>query len=124
MQVQKNSYVGGILQDLTIEDISEFTREALYFSIKSYDFSEDTQMDPITFFSRVFSKIKIEKINSKNIEAEISFELFSHPHPDVFEKKLNNKGISDVNVNICVYRIGQHSYWLAEVEPIFKIQDN
>lgn len=102
MMIKKARKFSGVVASDSIEQIFDKIHYYLIYEIRNNKFEEPPYIE----------------INSKNIELEEVDFLYQHPVEDDIIKKLNDKSIADIRISLTIYRIGQHSYWLAETEPV------
>ncbi len=114
---RKECFESGALGNLTINDVQEYVRCRLRESIMLCDTPKLETLDTIRYsewLNELFCKKKTITLNDKNVEYSENFWMVHGWGCDAeFQRGLTKYDISDINVELIIYRIGSYSYWAA-----------
>lgn len=110
-------FENGALGQLSIDQVREYIRERLREKIITCD---NDKLDTLcaeqysVWVNDLFCNKKVVSLNNKNIEYSEDFFVVKGGGLDAeFCKALNRYDISDIHVNLFIYRLGSYSYWMA-----------
>ena len=110
-------FESGALGQMSLEDVREYVRHRLRENIIMCDMPKlDTLCveDYSVWVNSLFCDKKVISLNDKNIEYSEDFWVVNGWGLDAeFGKALARYEISDILVNMFIYRVGSYSYWMA-----------
>lgn len=110
-------FESGALGNMTINDLQGYVRHRLRENIIMCDNQKLETLDAIRYsewVNELFCRKKSITLNDKNVEYAENFWLVHGWGCDSeFQKGLTKYEISDIYVELVIYRIGSYSYWAA-----------
>ena len=110
-------FENGALGQMSVEDVREYVRQRIRENIIMCD---TPKLDTLcvenysVWVNDLFCNKKVISLNDKNIEYSENFWVVNGWGLDAeFGKALARYDISDIRVNIFIYRLGSYSYWMA-----------
>lgn len=110
-------FENGSLGQMSVENVRDYVRKRLLENIMMCDTPKlDTLCveDYSIWVNDLFCNKKVVSLNDKNIEYSESFWVVNGwGLDDKVSKALARYDISDIRVNLFIYRLGSYSYWMA-----------
>ena len=120
----KDSTIGGAVRNMSIYDIKDHICRLIRGGIQTFDKEppKDYDHDGYHYWlqNNLFGAAKFIHINPKNIEFSTSFHFTEHLMSSNIREKMNDLGIGDVLIGLVIYRIGQYSYFSAEITVLIE----
>lgn len=115
-------FESGALANMTINDVQEYVRHRLRENIIMCDNEKLKTLDVIGYsewVNELFCRKKSITLNDKNVEyAENCWLVHGWGCDSEFQKGLTKYEISDISLELVIYRIGSYSYWAAVCRAI------
>ena len=120
----KNSTINGAIRNMSIDDIKNHVCMLIRGGIQTFHKvpPKDYDRDGYNYWlqNNLFGGEKFIHINPKNIEFSTSFHLTENLVTDKIHNKMHELGIADVLIELVIYRIGQYSYYSAEITTLIE----
>ena len=115
MIIEKVRFAGGILQNETTDQLFSMVRERIRHGLQCHSTNEDN-------FLSLRGECPFVKINSKNIEGELTDSYRNHPMAEWENDELRKRKIYDIVIYLTIYRLGNNSYWVSDIEQIHDLE--